>query len=74
MIGIVAALSVLCIGDSQTEAYLNMDTYCTQSAHDTVNIGIAGTTAGSWRQEIVDYDSLIDGSVVTVMLGANDTY
>jgi hypothetical protein len=69
-----SALSVLCIGDSLTESYPEIDTYCKQSAHDTINISTAGATSGYWRQEIHNFDSLIEGRTVTVMLGINETY
>ena len=72
MIGVVAALSVLCVGDSITSSPdIN---YCDGSAHETTNIGANYTRSIDWAAlDESTWQAYGTFDVGTILLGTNDS-
>lgn len=74
MVGLLAALTVLCIGDSIT---IN-NSYCNQSVHTTINIAESGTQTVWWLDPDVHATRIIPAlaaqpvDVVSIFLSTND--
>ncbi len=74
MIGLIAALSILCVGDSISFTVEGgRVAYCDQSVHETMTLAKPGVTAGYWLVHTAEVQAFAPGRTISLLIGTNET-